>query len=85
MEKDWLISAQTSRDRIPAPARQMTASSGIGTSVLLLYCRQLVATHAEAVAVGKDDVSAADQAVTASVAGLGSISGCGGLIQTTSG
>ena len=37
------------------------------------------------VAVRKDDVSAAIHAAIANVAGLGSISGCGGLIQTTSG
>ena len=37
------------------------------------------------VAVRKDDVSAAIHAAMANVAGLGSISGCGGLIQTTSG
>jgi len=42
--------------------------------------------HREAsVAVRKDDVSAAIHAAMANVAGLGSISGCGGLIQTTSG
>jgi hypothetical protein len=39
----------------------------------------------EPVAVRKDDVSAAIHAAIANVAGLGSISGCGGLIQTTSG
>jgi hypothetical protein len=33
----------------------------------------------------EDDVSAAIHAAIANVAGLGSISGCGGLIQTTSG
>ena len=38
-----------------------------------------------AVAVRKDDVSAAIHAAVANVAGLGSISGGGGLIQTTSG
>ena len=38
-----------------------------------------------AVAVRKDDVSAAIHAAMANVAGLGSISGGGGLIQTTSG
>ena len=37
------------------------------------------------VAVRKDDVSAAIHAAVANVAGLGSISGGGGLIQTTSG
>lgn len=37
------------------------------------------------VAVWKDDVSAAIHAAMANVAGLGSISGCGRLIQTTSG
>ena len=40
---------------------------------------------ASAVAVRKDDVSAAIHAAMANVAGLGSISGGGGLIQTTSG
>ena len=39
----------------------------------------------KAVAVSKDDDSAAIHAAMANVAGLGSISGCGGLIQTTSG
>jgi putative copper export protein len=48
----------------------------VGVKLLLL---------AGTVAVRKDDVSAAIHAAIANVAGLGSISGCGGLIQTTSG
>jgi hypothetical protein len=47
----------------------------------LMYLRLLSGP----VAVRKDDVSAADHAAMANVAGLRSISGCGGLIQTTSG
>ena len=45
----------------------------------------LSALEPEPVAVRKDDVSAAIHAAVANVAGLGSISGGGGLIQTTSG
>jgi len=44
-----------------------------------------MAVPPEAVTVRKDDVSAAVQAATVNVAGKGSISGGGGLIQTTSG
>jgi len=45
-------------------------------------CGRWVKTPAT-VAVRKDDVSAADHAAMANVAGLRSISGYGGLIQTT--
>ena len=52
-------------------------------SLALLYDEK--GLYAKAVAVRKDDDSAAIHAAMANVAGLGSISGCGGLIQTTSG
>ena len=47
--------------------------------------QEAVLTESPTVAVRKDDVSAAIHAAKANVAGLGSISGCGGFIQTTSG
>ena len=50
-----------------------------------LIAKSMVVSGKDTVAVRKDDVSAADHAAMANVAGLRSISGCGGLIQTTSG
>ena len=52
---------------------------------LVVFGQSRPAQPPDPVAVRKDDVSAAIHAAKANVAGLGSISGCGGFIQTTSG
>ena len=56
----------------------------IGGNEILCYDNFHSQVHGP-VTARKDDVSAAIHAAMANVAGLGSISGCGGLIQTTSG
>ena len=63
----------------------VTLTSACMDGSLPLAIQQLQSTLAEAVTASKDDAPAAVQAAIHNVAGLGSSSIGGGLIQTTSG